>query len=361
MSTESLAFDPAALGAFGRALFEREGLRPADAAIVMDGLIEANLRGIDSHGVSRIPMYLTRLRRGVVKPKPEITVRNVATSVALVDGDDGMGFVVGRRAMAEAMALAERHGIGFVGAKRSTHYGMGALYVMQAMEAGYLAFAWTNSSPAIPAWGGRTAYLGAAPFAAGVPGGTQAPYVLDMAMTVIARGKIRLAALHGEPIAEGLALDAEGHPTRDAKKAFEGVCLPFGGVKGAALSMLMDLMGGVLTGANFGGEVKSLYFDHSAPQNVGHVFIALRRDLFMLAEEFDARMDEFVTRTKACPRAAGVDEILIPGEPEERTAAERRRTGIPITADVLRELQAEGALAGVVFPEGAPLARAAGN
>ena len=133
MSKETLSFDPAALAAFGRALFEQEGLPSADAAIVMDGLIEANLRGIDSHGVSRIPMYLTRLRRKVVNPRPDVTVRNVATSVALVDGDDGMGFVVGRRAMAEAMSLAASHGIGFVGAKRSTHYGMGALYVMQAM------------------------------------------------------------------------------------------------------------------------------------------------------------------------------------------------------------------------------------
>ena len=170
-------------------------------------------------------------------------------------------------------------------------------------------------------------------------------------MTVIARGKIRLAAMHGEEIAEGLALDADGHPTRDAKKAFEGVCLPFGGVKGAALSMLMDLMCGVLTGANYAGAVKSLYFDHSEPQNVGHVCIAIRPDLFMPKHAFEQRMDHFVDTLKAQPHAAGVEEILMPGEPEERVEAERRRTGIPVTEDVASLLRAEADNSGIVFPD----------
>ncbi|MBZ0149852.1 MAG: Ldh family oxidoreductase [Pseudorhodoplanes sp.] len=343
-------FVPRDLEAFAARLFERAGLPPEHAAIVADGLIAANLRGIDSHGVSRIPMYLTRLRRNVVNPRPNIAVQRVTPAVALVDGDNGMGFLAARRAMDEAIALAKDTGIGFVGVRRSTHYGMAAIYVMQAIAKGHIGFAWTNSSPAIPAWGGRTAFLGAAPFAAAVPGG-HTPYVLDMAMTVIARGKIRLAAMHGEEIAEGLALDADGHPTRDAKKAFEGVCLPFGGVKGAALSMLMDLMCGVLTGANYAGAVKSLYFDHSEPQNVGHVCIAIRPDLFMPKHAFEQRMDHFVDTLKAQPHAAGVEEILMPGEPEERVEAERRRTGIPVTEDVASLLRAEADNSGIVFPD----------
>jgi len=291
------------------------------------------------------------LRRGVVNPKPEIKVARVAGAVALVDGDDGMGFIAGRRGMNEAISLAAESGIGMVGVHRSTHYGMAALYVLQAIDAGYIALAMTNSSPAIPVWGGRTTFLGAAPFAAGVPCGSHEPYVLDMAMTVIARGKIRLAAMDGKTIAEGLALDSEGRPTTDAKKAFEGVCLPFGGVKGAALSMLMDLLAGLYTGANYGGEVKSLYFDHSAPQNVGHLFIAMRPDLFISRQEFEQRADTFVDRVKDLPRAAGVDEILMPGEPEDRAERMRRRTGIPITDKVLADLQAESVRAGVPFPQ----------
>ena len=349
-------FVPKELEAFVVRLFERAGLPSDHAATVAEGLVAANLRGIDSHGVSRIPMYLTRLRRNVVNPRPGITVQRVAAAAALVDGDNGMGFMAARRAMDEAIELAREAGIGFVGVRRSTHYGMAAIYVLQAIAKGHIGFAWTNSSPAIPAWGGRTAFLGAAPFAAAIPGG-HTPYVLDMAMTVIARGKIRLAAMHGEEIAEGLALDADGRPTRDAKKAFEGVCLPFGGVKGAALSMLMDLMCGVLTGANYAGTVKSLYFDHSEPQNVGHVCIAIRPDLFMPQNEFDQRMDHFAETLKAQPRAAGVDEILMPGEPEERVEAERRRTGIPVTQDVIRLLREEADNSGIVFPDSSSVAQ----
>jgi LDH2 family malate/lactate/ureidoglycolate dehydrogenase len=344
-------FNPEHLTAFTAELFLKAGLAEADAAIVAEGLVKADLRGVGSHGVSRIPMYLERLRRGVVNPKPRITVTSVAGAVALLDGDDGMGFIAGRRGMEEAIRLASESGIGMVGVRRSTHYGMAALYVLQAIKAGYIALAMTNSSPAIPVWGGRTTFLGAAPLAAGLPGGNSQPYVLDMAMTVIARGKIRLAATHGKPIPEGLALDKEGRPTTDAKKAFEGVCLPFGGVKGAALSMLMDLMAGLYTGANYGGEVKSLYFDHTTPQNVGHLFIAMKPDLFISRQEFDERADTFVERVKNLPRAAGFDEIMIPGEPEEKTEQTRRRTGVPLTGKVSSELRAEAERAGVDFPE----------
>jgi LDH2 family malate/lactate/ureidoglycolate dehydrogenase len=354
MNTTETYVDPAHLAAFAADLFRKAGLPESDAVIVAEGLVKADLRGIASHGVSRIPMYLERLRRGVVNPKPEIKVTRVANAVTVIDGDDGMGFITGRRGMEEAIKLAAESGIGMVGVRRSTHYGMAALYVLQAIEAGYIALAITNSSPAIPVWGGRTTFLGAAPLAAGIPGGTRAPYILDMAMTVIARGKIRLSATQGMPIPEGLALDKEGQPTTDAKKAFEGVCLPFGGVKGAALSMLMDLLAGMFTGANYGGEVKSLYFDHSAPQNVGHLFIAMRPDLFISRQEFEQRADTFVDRVKDLPRAAGFDEILLPGEPEERTERVRRGSGIPLTEQVIGELKIEAERASISFPQGSP-------
>lgn len=350
MSNTTIYVDDAALSEFAAAIFAKVGLPREDAAIIGRDLVLANLRGIDSHGVSRIPMYLERLRKNVVNPKPAISVKEITGAVSLVDGDNGMGFLAAHRAMDEAMRLAEKSGIGLVGVKNSTHYGMAALYVMQAMAKGYLAMAFTNSSPALPVWGGRNAFLGASPMAVGVPGGATDGYVLDMAMTVIARGKIRLAAKHNVPIEPGLALDSDGAPTTDAAKAFEGVCLPFGGVKGAALSMMMDLMAGVLTGANYAGRVKSLYFDHSEPQNVGHLFFAIRPDLFIPKDEFASRMDDFVTRAKGNPRAAGFDEILIPGEPEERTAARRKRSGIPLTDEVFKDLNGEAANLGLDMP-----------
>ena len=343
-----------ALSALAGQIFTQAGLRPQDAAVIGQDLVAANLRGIDSHGVSRIPMYLERLAKGVVKPQPDITYQTITPAVGLVDGDDGMGFLAAHRAMDEAIALAEGVGIGLVGVRRSTHFGMAALYVQQAIERGFIALACTNSSPAIPVWGGRTAFLGASPFAAGVPGGTKGDYVLDMAMTVIARGKIRLAATHGTPIPLGLALDSDGAPTTDAAKAFEGVCLPFGGVKGAAMSMLMELLSGVLTGANYAGRVKSLYFDHSEPQNVGHLFFAIKRDLFVSAETFDERMDDVIDRVKALPRAQGFDEILMPGEPETRMAEQRARTGIALSQKVREQLEAEAARLDVPFPSMSP-------
>lgn len=343
-------FTAEALTEYARAMFLSAGLREADAALVAGDLVRANLRGVDSHGVSRIPMYLERLRRGLVNPRPNVTLTKVAGAVAHVDGDNGMGFIASDAAMNAACDLASDMGIGLAGVHRSTHFGMGACYALRAIERGYISLIFTNSSPAIPMWGGRTTFLGASPIAAGIPGGTHPPYVMDMAMTVIARGKIRLAAMKGDPIPQGLALDVDGNPTTDAAKAFEGVCLPFGGVKGSVLGTLMDLLAGLFTGANFGGDVKSLYFDHSEPQNVGHLFFAIRPDLFMALTDFQARMDTFYERIKELPRAAGVDEIMLPGEPEQRREDQRRQGGIPVTDNVVADLTAEGARMGVAFP-----------
>lgn len=351
---DTLYFRAEDLTDYAAAMFLSAGMSAGDAALIAGDLVKANLRGVDSHGVSRIPMYLDRLRRGLVNPRPEVRVTRVAGAVALVDGDNGMGFIPSTIAMNTACDIAGEMGIGLAGVHRSTHFGMGACYALRAIERGYISLIFTNSSPAIAMWGGRTSFLGASPIAAGIPGGKHPPYVMDMAMTVIARGKIRLAAMKGDQIPEGLALDLEGNPTTDAAKAFEGVCLPFGGVKGSVLGTLMDLLSGVLTGANFGGDVKSLYFDHSEPQNVGHLFFAIKPDLFMSLSDFGARMDEFYTRIKALPRAAGVDEIMLPGEPEQRREDERRRDGIPVTANVVADLVAEGKRVGVTFPAGQP-------
>ncbi len=345
-------YRPEELVAFGSAVFEARGLPPEDATTVARDLVAADLRGLASHGVARIPIYCRRLRAKAINPRPQLRVERPAAAVAAIDGDDGIGFVVGHRAMDEAIALARQCGIGMAGIRRSTHYGMAALYVMQAIDAGMVSMAFTNSSPAMPAWGGRTNFHGAAPLAVGAPGGRHGDYVLDLAMTVIARGKIRLAASRGEPIPLGLALDTEGRPTTDARAAFEGVLLPFGGVKGSAIAFMMDIFSGVLTGAAFGGEVKSLYFDFSGPQNVGHLFIALRPDLFMPLQQYRDRMDEMIERAKAMPRAADCDEILIPGEPEARTAALRAVSGIPVTGDVIHTLREEAALAGTELPPG---------
>jgi len=321
-------------------MFIAEGLRNEDAQTIAMDLVAADLRGLASHGVSRIPMYLSRIRLGLVTPRPDIKVTKVAPAAILIDGDNGMGFLASHKAVKVGVGLAEETGIAIVGVRRSTHFGMSACYVQQAIDSGYVSLVFTNSSPALPPIGARVAFLGAAPFAAGIPGGNESPpYLLDMAMTVIARGKIRVAAKNNEPIPLGLALDSEGKPTTDAAKAFAGVCLPFGGAKGAGLAMLMDLICGLFTGANYGGDVKSLYFDQSEPQNVGHTFILIKPNLFISNEELRARMDEFYHRLINLPKADGVERIFMPGQRESELAVQRRVTGVPISKNILADLK----------------------
>lgn len=332
-------------------VFENYGLPASDARTAARALVKANLRGVDSHGVARVPMYCERLRRGVANPNPEIKLSRVAPAAVLVDGDDGLGLVVGPRAMAEAIAIANESGIGLAGVKRSGHYGMAALYILQAVAAGCVALAFTNASPAMPVWGGRAPFLGTSPFAAGAPAGTAPPFVLDMACSTVARGKLKFAAQRGEPIPEGLALDRQGRPTTDGAAAFEGVVLPMGGVKGAGLSMLMEVLSGVFTGAAFGGEVRNPFTGLAGPQGTGHFFLALKADLFMAREDFENRMQTLRARVKDQPRAEGFQEILMPGEPEARNDEKRRLEGIPLTPDVLASLQSEGQQVGIPFPD----------
>lgn len=349
---ETLTYTKEQLELLATRLLESDGLKHEDAAQIAEDLVYADMRGLSSHGVSRIPMYLKRIDSNCVKPQPEIRVEQCGAAVLRVHGDDGMGFLVAHKAIEEGIRLAEKTGIAMVGCTHSTHYGMAALYVGQAKKAGYLSMVYTNSSAALPVFGGRTAFLGAAPFAAGLPGGYHSPgFTLDMAMTMTARGKIRLAMINHQPIAEGLALDKEGRPTTNAKEAFEGVCLPFGGAKGAGLAMLMDMMAGMYTGSLYGGDVSSLYYRFDEPQNLGHIMFLMRPDMFMTLDEYKKRMDDYYQRIKNLPRAAGFDEILMPGEPELRKAESAAREGIRQTKEVMDSLFVECQKRGIHCPE----------
>lgn len=350
METTTLV-EPGALRRFVALLFEAEGLPPDGAAAVAECLVLANLRGVDTHGVFRAPTYLKRLRLGLVNPRPRIAITRPAAAVAAVDGDNGMGAVVGRAAMAACLDIARAQGIGMASVRHSTHYGMAACYVLQAVEAGMIGMAFTNASPALPPWGGRAPFFGTSPLAVGVPAGSQPSYVLDMAMSVLARGNVYVAAQKGAEIPPGLALDREGRPTTDPQALIDGgTMLPFGGVKGAALSMLMDILGGVLSGAAFGGEVGNPHSGFDRPQDVGHLFIAIDHALMMPRQVFLDRMDELIARTKAQPRAAGAEEILIPGERELRSFQHRSRDGIPLGPELLAALRREAVERGVAFP-----------
>jgi LDH2 family malate/lactate/ureidoglycolate dehydrogenase len=327
------------------AIFVGHGLPGQDAARVAECLLEADLRGLASHGVSRIPIYTRRLRLKLVNPKPELKLTPLAPAAAHLDGDNGMGFVVASRGMAEAIERARACGIGMVLAMNSNHFGMAASYLLQALNADMAAIVLTNASPAMPIWGGRTPFLGTSPLAIAVPGG-KVPLVLDMATSVAARGKIRRAAQQKGTIPAGWALDPQGRPTTDAQAAYDGVVLPLGGPKGSGLSLLMEALAGVMSGAAFGGGVKDQYKDFETPQNVGHTFIAMRPELFIRQEAYEARMDDLVARAKASPLAEGFDEILMPGEGEQRRAGRGRGEGLEFSAADIAMLREEAASVG---------------
>lgn len=338
------AVDAARLQALVGAVFEAEGIETVDADRIAQCLVMADLRGVASHGVSRAPIYLERIRRGLVERKPKFTIHDASPVAALLDGGNGYGFLAATRAMEIAIDRASQFGIGMVGVKNSNHFGMAASYLLQAVEKGYAALVFTNASPAMPVWGGREPLLGTSPFAFGAPG--EPPLILDMATSVVARGKIRRAAASGETIPEGWALDKDGNPTTDAQAAYDGLILPLGGPKGSGLSLMMEVMAGVMTGAAFGGEVRNQYTHYDAPQNVGHMMIAFRPGVFM-ENDYGSRMAELVARAKGSTPVHADQPVLMPGEPEALREAERRKNGVPIAAADLQALFAEARSVGL--------------
>jgi LDH2 family malate/lactate/ureidoglycolate dehydrogenase len=340
--------DPKEADAFGRRLLIAHGLPEEDAAIVAGCLVRADLRGIDTHGLQYLPHYLDRVRKGLINPRPDLTVERVTPMIGKLDGQNGFGFVVGTRAMAAAIEMARAYGLSVVGIRRSTHYGMAANYVLQALDAGLVSLVFSNASPGMPPWGGRKAIIGTNPFAAGAPSGKELPFDLDMSPAAAARGKVRRAARRGETIPLGYALDKHGRQTTDPNVALDGgVMQPIGGPKGSGISMLMDILGGVMTGAGSGGDVGNQFLDYDRPQNVGHFFLVMKPDLFVSKDEYFKNMDRLVQRVHACPTAEGFSEVIMPGERERRFEAKHRRTGVSYSIKEVTGLQEEAAKAGL--------------
>ena len=337
-----------AADAFARSLLRAHGLPEDDTATVASCLVSADLRGVDTHGLCRIPGYLERVRAGLINANPKLEPKRVTPVAASLDGQNGFGFVVGMRAIREAIAMAREFGIGVVSVRGSTHFGMAASYAIPAVEAGFMAMIFSNASPAMPPWGGKSMMLGTNPFCMAAPAGKHAAIILDMSPAVAARGKIRRAERRGESIPLGYALDAQGKPTTDPKAALAGgVVLPIGEHKGSGISLFMDIFGGVISGANFGGDVGDQYKAFDRPQDVGHFFLVMKPNLFVSEDDYRARMDALIDRVRAAPKADGVREILLPGEPEDRFEAERRKTGIPYSAGEVAVLQDEAKKAGI--------------
>lgn len=331
---------PSDAEAYVKGVLEGNSVPPENASIVARCLVAADCRGVDTHGVNRIPSYAARIRQGVLDPKAQPSLREITPVVAQVDGHNAFGFVPAHMGMAKAIETAKTFGIGMVSIKHSNHFGMSAWLVQQAIDAGMMSLVFTNSSPALPVWGGKERLMGVSPIACGAPAGQEKPFILDMAPSVAARGKIYKAKRRGEKIPIDWARDAEGRQTEDPAAALEGVMLPMGGPKGSALSIMMDVFSGVLSGSAFAGHVTNPY-DPSKPADVGHFLIAIKPDLFMSLEDFKGRMDYLYQRCVGSEKMAGVDRIYFPGEIEQITDETRRREGIPYVEAEIKALNEE--------------------
>ena len=339
-----------ALKQFCARVFILLGVPPEHADVIAANLIEADLQGVTSHGVVRLPIYAQRLRTGAVNPRPDVRVAHETMTTAVIDGDNGMGQWVGVQAMQMAIRKAESGTCAFVSVRNSNHFGAAGYYARMAVPHDMIGFSFTiGGINHMTPWGGAQAMLGNNPFSVALPAGQERPVVLDMACSTAARGKIIVAAKDHTPIPSDWATGPEGETTTDPVEALKGFMLPVGGPKGYALTLVIGLLSTMLSGAAFGSEVTHMYEDFQRPQNIGHLFGVLPIASFEPVEIYKRRMDKAIQEIRSTPRARGVERIYLPGEREELLAEEYRRSGIPIQASVWAELQEVGHKLGIAL------------
>ncbi|HEX2257003.1 MAG TPA: Ldh family oxidoreductase [Afifellaceae bacterium] len=329
VATRRVAF--ADLAAFIARALAAAGLPKDHAETVAELMAEADLQGSDGHGVFRLPHYVRRIRAGGINLNPDIRVARERGATALVDGDNGMGHLVMKRAAEIAIDKAAAQGVGWVGAFNSNHAGPASLYALMPAKRGmiglYLAVGNANH---LPPWGGTAMLLSTNPIAIAVPADTSAPVMLDMATTVAAYGKVKTAAQRGEAMPEGWMIDREGKPLTDPKRADEGFLLPIGGPKGYGLSLMFGLLAGTLNGAAFGRGTVDFNADDVTPTNTGQAVMAIDIAAFGDPAGFKAEVERVRADIKASPTLPGFDEVRLPGERTARIREERARAGIPL-------------------------------
>ena len=331
----------AQLVAFTKRAFEAAGLPAADAGIVAELMVEADLRGSDTHGVIRLPINIKRLKAGGNNPRPNIRLIQDKPAAALVDGDNGIGHLVMRFATQTAIEKAKKQGVAWVGARMSNHAGPAALYATMPLAHDmigiYLA---VGSNNHLPPWGAMENLLGTNPIAIAIPAGDEPPIVLDMAPTVAAFGKVRLKAQRGEEMPVGWMIDREGKPLTDPKRMDEGLLVPIGEYKGYGLSLVIGLLAGTLNRAAFGADVVDFTKDLGKPTNTGHAIVAISVEAFMPVAQFKRAVDEAVRAMRGAERLPGVERIWLPGEQSHLKQQDRMKNGIPMPKPLRDSLDA---------------------
>lgn len=332
-------------------IFFAIGCSDSDAKLAASVLISADLRGIESHGIARLAGYIRLWEKGRINSTPNIKVVHETPSTAVVDGDAGLGLVVGPWAMEKAKEKAESAGTGWVAVRNSNHFGIAGYHAMMALSSDMIGYAMTNASPLVAPTFSAERLLGTNPIAVAIPAGQEPPFVADMATTTAANGKLEVLMRKGQPAPEGWVQDKDGKPTTNSTGVKDGgALLPLGGNresgshKGYALGAMVDIFSGVLSGANFGPWVPpfvSFLEPHKHPvgAGLGHFFGAMRIDAFRTSEDFKENMDIWIRRFRTAETVPGQEKVLIPGDPEREMESRLKKDGIVLTPGVEDELQ----------------------
>jgi ureidoglycolate dehydrogenase (NAD+) len=347
MSESMARVDAGQLKGFIHRILSAAGLCEANARIVADSITTAELFGFHSHGVIRIPHYIKRLRIGSLNGNPDIRVVQQKGNTAIVDGDHGMGHAVAFFAMQEALKLAE-NGIGFVGVKKSSHFGIAGYTAMQALQKDMIGIVVSHTDASVIPYGGKKPAVGTNPLAVAVPTDREYPVLLDMATSAASLGKILVAKSKGEQIPPDWAVDEEGIPTTDPQKV--KYLMPMAGPKGYALALIFDILSGPLTGALFGKKLPLMYGDYDKHRELGHFIGAIKIANFVPVDEFKRHVGTMIDDIHDTPAAPGFERVLVPGEKEYLTQMAYEKEGVPIPSETLKNLQTSAHEMGLPFP-----------
>jgi LDH2 family malate/lactate/ureidoglycolate dehydrogenase len=333
-------------------LVEHAGVSPKDAQIFARALVDADVHGTSTHGLSRLSIYLERIQRGLIDPKGELKVVHQNGSVLALDAGNALGQVQAVKTLEMLTPLAKNNGLAAATVRNSQHFGALSYYCNLAANEGMILLAMTNCEPAMAPTGGYEPFFGTNPIAASFPNPTGTPVKIDMATSIVARGNIIAANKKKQPIPEGWALTSEGLPTTDAAEALRGTVQTMAGHKGYALALMVEVFSSVLSGAAIGSQIGSMYKNLDRKQDVGHFFCLFDVAAFLPREEYDERMGFLLGALKANKKQPGVDEILIPGERSQRTADAHRSNGVPVGEETIAELEKWCQQFGVPFDAG---------
>ena len=317
-------------------IFETHGLVKEHAVISTNALINAELVGAYGHGLSRLKMYCDRINKKVINSKPKIKIKKISQSISHVDADNSIGFVAADIGIKKAIDNAQKTGIGFVAVKNSGHYGLSGYYAEQAVKKNLITMIYTTAPPAVAPHGALKSLFGTNPICFGTPTGSKIPFILDTSISMINRGKIRVAARNNQKIPQGVALDKYGNPTTDAQKALDGVQLPIAGFRGSGLAWMVDILSGVFTGGNHAGKVKDPFDDFTGPQNIGHLFITFKSNLFQ--RNYGQRIKENIKIIKKLPKIKGIKEIVYPGQNKYERFKQNNKKEIKISKIIKDDL-----------------------